>query len=108
MRSGGLRCELDGSDRLPDQASHPGGEGLLVGCSSGVGGLNVDALLRVAVLANFEFAFDAGNGDAEADDSGQHGALEAGGHSAPLFGEGRLVGMNEAGEESLFAGFVFH
>ena len=45
---------------------------MLVSCSGGVGGVDVDALLRVAVLADFEFAFDAGDGDAETDDAGKH------------------------------------
>ena len=62
-----------------------------------MGGLDVDALLRGAVLADFEFAFDAGDGDAEALDTGEHGAAEAIRHSVPLFGEGGLVGLDEAG-----------
>ena len=90
-----------------NQAGHPGGEGSLVICSGGVGGFDVDALLGVAILADFEFAFDAADGDAEALDSGEHGAAEAVGHGAPLFGEGGLIGLDESGEERIFASFIF-
>jgi len=93
--------------RLFDEAGHPGGEGALVVGSGGVGGLDVDALLRGAVLADFEFSFDAGDGDAEALNTGEHGAAEAIGHAAPLFGEGWFGGLDQAGEERVFAGFVF-
>jgi len=102
-----LRCELNKKGRLLDQPFHPCGQGLLVSGSGGVGGLHVDAFLGGAVLADFEFAFYTGNGDAEPDDSGQHGALEAVGHPLPLFGERRLVGLDQACQEGLLAGDVF-
>ena len=52
-----------------------------------------------AVLADLEFAFDAGDGDAEAYDAGKHGAAESVGELAPLFGVGWFVGLDEAGEK---------
>ena len=94
--------------RLGGEPPHPGGQGLLIGCSSSVGGMYVAALLGGAILADLEFAFDSRNRDAEADNAGQHGAAEVVWHGVPFFGKGRLVGLDEAGEQRIFAGIVFH
>jgi hypothetical protein len=69
-----------------------------------VRGLYIHTLLGLAVLADFEFAFYAGNWDAKALNSSQHGAAEAVGHGVPLLGKGGFVGLNEAGEQSFFPG----
>src|SRR5690242_21740123 len=45
------------------QALHPAGQFALVVAARGVGGLYGAAFFGRAVLADFEFAFDAGNGD---------------------------------------------
>ena len=70
--------------------------------------MDVAAFFGFAVLADFEFAFNAGDGDAEADDAGQHGAAETVGHGEPFFVPGRIVDLNQALEQSLFAGIVFN
>ena len=61
-----------------------------------------------AILADFELAFDARDGDAEADDAGEHCSAEAIGETAPLFGIGGFVGFNQAGEKRVFACIVFN
>ena len=91
---------------LADEAVHPGGEGLLVGSSSGVGGADVAAIGFRAVLADLELAFNVRDGNAEADDAGQHGAAKAIGHGAPLFCVTRLIGGDQAFEQRGLADLV--
>ena len=59
------------------EALHPGGEGLLIGGAGGVRGVDCAAVGFGAVLTDFEFAFDASDGDAETRDAGEHGAAES-------------------------------
>ena len=84
---------------LNAEALHPGGQGLLVLGAGLLGCADVGAVVGGAVLADFEFAFDAADGHAEADDAGQHGALEALGQGVPALGVSRLVLGDEALEE---------
>jgi hypothetical protein len=91
----------------PDEALHPGGELLLVGSADGVGSVDIAAVGFGAVLADLEFAFDAGDGDAEADDAGQHGAAESVGQIAPLLRVFLVVGFNESPEQRFFSCVVF-
>ena len=72
-----------------------------------MGGVDVAAVGFRAILAELELAFDARNGDAEANDAGEHGAAKALGQVAPLFGIGWLVQCDQAFEQGVFAGFVF-
>ena len=61
-----------------------------------------------AILTDLEFALDAGNGNAKANNAAKHGAPESIGKTAPLFSVSGLVGLDEAGEESVFARIVFN
>jgi len=54
----------------PDEAFHPAGEGTVVVGTLRLSGLNRMTISFWAVLADFEFAFDATDLDAEADDAG--------------------------------------
>lgn len=60
-----------------------------------------------AVLADLEFAFNTGDGDAKAHDSGKHGAAESFGQVAPLLCVCGVVGLDETGEERVFSWIVF-
>src|ERR1700722_7554218 len=81
----------------PSQSLHPCGQRLLVGSAGGMSGVDAAAVDFGAVLADLEFALDAGDGDGEADDAGEHSAEESVGEAAPLSCVARLVGIDEAG-----------
>ena len=62
---------------------------------------------RVSILAQFEFAFNARDGNAKTDDAQEHGAAKAIRQGVPTVEVSGLVGSDEVGEEGLFAGIVF-
>ena len=66
--------------------------------------MNVAPLLGLAVLADLELALNALDGDAKADNPGQHGAAEFPWHGLPFFGKRRLVSLNEPAEQGVLAG----
>jgi len=55
---------------LSGKTGHPGGQSLLVSSSGGTSGLNSAPLDCIPVLAEFELAFNALDGDSEADNLG--------------------------------------
>ena len=88
------------------QALHPAGEGLLLGRARGLGSVHIPALLRSAILAELEFAFDALDGNAKADDAREQGAAKTVGHRTPTTHESRFMRRDEIGEKRLFAWVV--
>ena len=75
---------------------------MLIGGAGGVCGVDSAAVDLGAVLADFEFAFDLRDGDAETYDAGEHGAAESIGKTAPLIGICGLVGFDQACEQGVF------
>ena len=80
---------------------------MLIRGARGVGGVDIAAVDFGAVLADFEFAFDARDGNAEAHDAGKHGAAESVGKATPLIEIGRVIGFNQTGEQGVFTRVVF-
>lgn len=68
--------------------------------------MHISALLRGAVLAELEFAFDARDGDAKSHDAREHGPAKALWQCAPMFKISRFMRRDEIGEERLFTGIV--
>lgn len=60
-----------------------------------------------AVLTELEFSQDSGDGNAKADDPGQHGATIAVRKMTPLFGVGRIIDLDQSGKERLLSRIVF-
>lgn len=81
---------------------------MLIGISGCLGFVNGTTIGFGPVLADLELAFNARDGDAEADDTGQHGAAIAVGKIAPLVGIGRIVGLDEPCKEGFFGGIIFN
>ena len=72
-----------------------------------MGVVDIASLLRLAILADFELAFDASNRNAKSNDAGQQGAAKALGKIVPLFGIGRFVLRDQAFEQGFFARLIF-
>jgi len=66
----------------------------VVFCAGGAIGLDFASICGVAILAEFELAFDVLDSDAKAYDFRQHRTAEISGHSTPFFRVSRLMGMH--------------
>ena len=97
---------LSGLEIRPQQSLHPLRQSPLVRAARGLCGMHICALLGGSILAELEFAFDARDGNAKADDAREHGAAKAVGHRMPAIHECRLICGDKIGEKRIFTGSV--